>query len=114
MSGDLALVKQGYADLFYEDMKGYAKRCLQFTVEFTSVPQLCRAIRLVKQYENFCGDGVAVVVNMFSDSILSGKFGREYSPVLYLTVKSGTDAQQIIGALKMQQANEVTFTNGCI
>lgn len=83
----VAIVKRGFTQ---------GTRCLSFRVGFNMLhggrDAALAALRAIGGYNKFDGDAVAHAVDPFmgtGDVLWTVEVGREYSPVVYLHVKSG-------------------------
>jgi hypothetical protein len=93
------LVKFGYGDLF-----GKRTRSLDFKTEWLPKSQAVKVIPLVESYNEFQGKKVAKVLQKLKE-VKNVKFGRESSPVVYVSVPSW-EKGQAIPELKKKQLKE--------
>jgi len=75
--------------VIYGDLFGLPTRLLVARTEETrEIEELASAIELIESYNEFRGDNVANALRKMHDEglIMSAEFGREFSPVLYVTI----------------------------
>jgi hypothetical protein len=80
--------------VIYGDVFGLPVRLLHAkTDETIKIEELANAIELVESYNKFSGKKVADTLRKMHDEglIMSAKFGREFSPVLYVTIPFWTN-----------------------
>jgi len=104
-----ALVKLGYGDLF-----DLSVRSLDFRTGHLGQDDAASAIRIVDSYNEFVGEDVATAVeNLFADGHTRRvQFGREGSPVLYLSLTDDGDSEEVMEAMSELKADEIDAQPG--
>jgi hypothetical protein len=76
-------VRLGYADILDEDSEF---RSLNFLTDGLSTSELQQAVRVIPEYNAFSGTAVAAAVEQFRGKVMEWNFGRDSSPVLYVSL----------------------------
>lgn len=112
--GSINLIRTGFSDalLGQGDLSGaLGERCLTFTAYFYVVTEdgfhdLWSALHQVKYYNDFSAGRVIAQFRLLEDNytgVIPGvrriRFGREYSPVLYIECDSKKRAQELYDTL---------------
>ena len=100
-------VECGYGDVF-----GHQGRSLGFKTECLEPEDIIPAIRQIKSYNNFKGKDVAAAVSKVAKEVDCVSFGRENSPVLYLTVRQnrkGERAEKVRKIFKPTRPDEFHY-----
>jgi len=90
---------------------GFEGRCMQFTVGFykhgSGFDALKKSIKAVGQYNNFEPAKVIKAFEAVEELVYSVKFGREYSPVMYIQAVNPDDGTDIIRAFGAALPDEI-------
>ena len=73
------------------------------------------AIGLLKSYNKFIGENAAQIVSaiLANNAAYRVDFGREYSPVIYVHLKPGQEAN-VVSALKALKPDELGVSEGVV
>lgn len=96
------IIRMGYGDLFGKDV-----RLLDFKTEWMPKEEAVKVIPLVKGYNEFSGKNVAKVLQKLQ-GVKSVKFGRESSPVMYISAdeKFKTKIRKALAKTKPDEISE--------
>jgi hypothetical protein len=126
--GAIAMIRHGFSDalLSQGDLNGaFVDRCLSFTVQFYVGTQdgfhdLWSALHQVKYYNDFSAGRVIAVFRALEDrnGVIPGvsriRFGREYSPVMYIDCDTKDRAKKLKDCFDYARPDEVDRTGKTI